>query len=103
MVGPVADTRDVIGQRRQLAGHEIPKRLPARIDVSSVAVHEIHRHIEHVIDITFEPEARIEDKRQRATAVSVGIGPDVAAMTEQAGGSALDKRRIGEQRHRNGL
>ena len=103
MVGPVADARDFAGQRRQPAGHEIAERLPARVDVSAVAVNEIHRHVEHVVDIALEPEARLEDERQGAAAVGVGIGPDQAAIAEKAGGPPLDKRRIGEQRHRDRL
>jgi len=89
MVGPVAYARDVIGQHRQLAGNEISERQPARVDVSSISVNEIHRHIEHVVNVTLEPEARLEDKGQGTAPVRVGIGPDVAAVAEKAGGAAL--------------
>ncbi len=99
MVGPVAQAWDFAGHRRQPAGDEIAEGLPACVDVASVAVNEIHRRIEHVVDVTLEPEAPFEDEGQRAAAVGIGVGPDKAAVAEKAGGPFLDKRRVGEQGH----
>src|SRR5260370_1368437 len=56
MVGPIADSRDLVGQRRQPAGEEIAERLAAGIDVASVPVDKIHRDIEHIVDIALEAE-----------------------------------------------
>ncbi len=103
MVDPVAQARDFAGQHRQPSGHEIAERLPARVDVAAVAVDEIHRHVEHVVDIALEPETRLEDERQGPAAVGVGVGPHLAALAQQARRLALDKGRIGEQRHRHRL
>ena len=59
---------------------------PARIDVAAVAIDEIHRHVEHVLDIALEPEARLEHERQHAAAVGIDVGPDVAAIAESPDG-----------------
>src|SRR5215469_7007111 len=103
MVGPIADTRHVVGQRRQPAGHKIAERFSARVDISTGPVHKIHWNIEHIVDVTLEAEARLKDKGQRAAAVWVGISPDMAAIAEKPARSPLDKGRVGEERHRHRL
>ena len=103
MVGPVADTRDIVGYGRQPAGHEIPERLAAGIDVPAVPVHEVHRDIQHVVDVTLKPKTRLEDEGQGTATVRVGIGPDVAAIAEEPGWPSFDKRRVRKQSHGDGL
>src|SRR5215831_18038787 len=99
MIRPVAYTWDVIGKRRQLAGNEVSKREPTRIDVSSVPVDEVHRNIEHIVGVTLEAETRFKDKRQGAAAVRIGIGPYMAAVAEKTRRPSVDERRVGEQGH----
>ena len=70
MVGPVADQRQFAGQGRQPAGEKIAERLAAGVDVGAVPVNEVHRHIEHIVDIALEPEAILEDEGQDAGAVA---------------------------------
>ena len=103
MVDPVSQSRDFAGQGRQAPGDEIAERLTACIDVAAVAVNEIHRHVEHVVDVTLEPKTWFENKRQGSATVGVGVSPDITAMTQQTRRLALDKRRVGEQRHRHRL
>ena len=103
MVGPVADKRQFSGKCGEAAGEKIAKRLPARVDIGAVAVDEIHRHIEHVVDIALEAEPVLENKRQGAAAVGIGVRPDKAAIAVEFGRLPLDKGRIGEQRHRDRL
>ncbi len=63
-----------------------------------VAVDEIHRHVEHVVDIAFEAHAGLEGEGQHAGAVGIGIGPDMGAIALVAVGLALGEGRIGEER-----
>ncbi|MNI44686.1 hypothetical protein D3C73_990720 [compost metagenome] len=51
VIRPVAQRRQLARQHRQLALHEIAEALPAGIVVDAVAVGEIHRHVEQVVDI----------------------------------------------------
>src|ERR1700730_15987309 len=103
MVGPIADSRDLTRKCRQPSGKEIAKGLAARINVMPVAVDKVHRHIEQVVDIALETETLLEDERQGAAPIGVGIGPHDAAMAEEARGPAFNKGGIGEQRHRDRL
>src|SRR6516162_11026648 len=96
MVGPVAESWDIVGQRRQLAGDEIPEGLATRVNVVAVSVDKIHRHIEHIVDIALEAETALEHERQGAAPVGIGIGPHEAALAEKTGGLSLDKRRVRE-------
>ena len=77
--------------------------LPATSMYLPVAIDEIHRHIERVVDIALEAEAVLEDEGQHAGARVVDIGPDVAAIGQEAVGPALAERRIGEERGRDRL
>ncbi len=86
------------GQRGQLAVQEVAERLAGDVDVFAVAVDEVHRHVEHVVEVALEAEAVLEHERQHAGAVGVGVGPDVAAEGLEAVGLALGERRVGEQR-----
>ena len=95
--------RLLAGQRRQLAGEEIAEALARGVDVSAVAEHEVHRHVEHVVEVALVAEAVLEHERQHAGAVRVGVRPDVAAEAEEAVGLAFGERRIGEQRGRERL
>src|SRR5690606_21478053 len=72
--------------------------LPGGVDVPALAEHEVHRHVEHVVDIALVAEAVLEHERQHSGAVRVGVGPDVAAVGKEPVGLALGERRIGEQR-----
>jgi hypothetical protein len=98
MVGPVAQSRALSGQNGQVAGQEIAKAEPGGVDVAALAEHEIHRHVEHVVGIAFIAEAILEHERQHAGARGIGIGPDMAAIGQEAVGPALGKGGVGEQR-----
>jgi hypothetical protein len=68
MVGTLA------GQRRQAAGEEVAEGLAGGVDVAAVAVDEVHRHVEQVVDIALEAHAGLETKGrmpQRSGSVSV--------------------------------
>ena len=97
VVGPVVDRRQLARPRRQLALEEILEVLARGIDVLAVAIDEVHRHVQHVVDIALEAEAVLEHEGQHAAAVGIGVGPDVAAIALEAHGLAFDERRVGEQ------
>ena len=80
MVVEVLHGRLLAGHHRKLAFQEILERQAGGVDVLAVAVDEVHGHIEDIVDVTLEAEALLEDKRQRAAAIRVGIGPAVAAI-----------------------
>ncbi len=84
-------------QGGQFAGHEVAETLARGIDILAVLVDKIHRHIERMARIALKAHAVLEHKRQHAAAIGVGIGPDMAAETEEAVRLALGERRIGEQ------
>ena len=98
MVYPVGHRGLFTGKRRQIAFHKIPKRLPRGVDIGSVAVNEVHRHVEQVIDVAFETEAVLENERQHAAAVGVGVGPDVAAVGQEPGWLSFLERRVRPER-----
>ena len=85
-------------QRRQPAVEEIAKALAARVDVAAVAIDEVHRHVERIVDVALEAHAVLEHERQHAAAIGIGVGPDVAAIAEEAVRPALGERRVGEHR-----
>ena len=66
--------------------------------VDAVAIAEIHRHVEQVVDIALVAEAVLEDEIEHAGAIGIGIGPDVRAVAQVAVRLAVGERRIGEQR-----
>src|SRR5438876_12431117 len=101
MIGPIPDARDLPRQRGQIPGQEITERLAARINVLAAPINEIHRDVEHVVDVALEPDTRLEHKGQCAAAVRVSIGPDNAAGAEDLGGPSLDTWRISEQCQRD--
>ena len=103
MIGPIRQGRHLTRQGGQFAVQEIAERLAQRVDVFAVAIDEIHRHIQGVIDIAFEPHAVLEHKGQHAGARVIQMFPDVAAPAFHAIGLAIQKRRIREQRGRNRL
>ena len=76
MVGPILDRRFFTRQLRQLAGKEIAEALAGHIVIAPIAIDEIHRHIEGVVDIALEAEAVFEDEGQHAGAVGIGIAPN---------------------------
>ena len=98
VVRPVAQRRQRARQHRQPGLHEIAEALPAGVVVDAIAVGEIHRHVEQVIDIALVTEAILKHEVEHAGAVSVGVGPDVRAVAQVAVGLAFGERRIGEQR-----
>src|SRR3546814_12671540 len=66
VVGPVAHRGGVGGDLGQPAGHEVTEALAGDVDVGVVAVDEVHRHVEQVVDIAFEAEAVLEHEGQHA-------------------------------------
>jgi hypothetical protein len=97
VVGPVLQRRLLARQRRQLAREEIAEDWPLA-SILAVAIDEVHRHVEHVVDVALEAEAVLEHEGQHAGAVRVGVGPDVRAVALEAVGLAFGERRVGEQR-----
>ena len=97
MVLPVAQARQLAGQRRQLPLEEVAEGLARRVDIGPVAVDEIHRHVERVIGVAFEAHAVLEHEGQDPGAVGVGVGPGLAAVAQETVGPALGERRAGEQ------
>ena len=72
---------------------------PGDVDVAAVAVDEVHRHVEHPVDVALEAEAVLEDEgrrcRQRSGSVSVQMW---LRNDRKPDGLALAERRVGEQR-----
>src|SRR5262245_37568963 len=60
MVAPVLEGWPLAGQLRQLARHELAKTFARAVDVAPISCHEIHRHIERIVDIALEAESRLE-------------------------------------------
>ena len=103
MIVPVGDVRFFAGQRGQLALQEVAEALPRSIDIFAVAEDEIHRHVEHIVDITFIAEAVLEHEGQHAGARGVGVGPDMAAVRHEAVGLAFGEGRASEECRRERL
>ena len=89
MVGEIGDARLLAGQAGQAPVEEIAEGLAGDVDIMAVAEHEIHRHVERVIEIALIAEAVLEHEGQHAGAIGVGVRPDVAAEGEEAVGPAL--------------
>jgi hypothetical protein len=102
VIGPIRHLRLDVRHFGDFVRQEIAKTPARQIDVFAVAIDEIHRHIEHVIDIALEAHAGLEHPRQHAGAVVVDIGPDLGAIGQEPVVLAFAERRIGEQggRHR---
>ncbi|PAV73291.1 hypothetical protein WR25_19509 [Diploscapter pachys] len=66
MIVPVVQRRLFTGEDAQLALQEVAERQTGGIDVATVAVDEVHRHIEHIVGIAFVPEAVFEHEGQHA-------------------------------------
>ena len=92
-VEPQAERDDT--ERLQAAIDKVAKRLARSVDVGTVAVDEIHRHVQGVLGVTLEPHAVLEHKGQCAATIVVGIGPHLAAVAEIAVGLALGEGRVG--------
>ncbi len=91
------------GKLRQFAVEEGAEALARDVDVLAVAVDEVHRHIERIVEVALVSEAVLEHEGQHAGAVGVGVFPDVAAEAAVAVGLALGQRRVGEQGGRDRL
>jgi hypothetical protein len=70
----------------------IAERFSGDIDVAVAALDEIHRHVEHVIDIALETHAWLEHPRQHAGARIVGVTPNLGAERQKAVRLAFGKR-----------
>jgi hypothetical protein len=86
------------GRHVELAAQELAERLAAGVDVLAVAVGEVHRHVEQVVDVALEAETILEHEVEHAGAVRIGVGPDVRAVRQVTVGLAFGERRVGEQR-----
>src|SRR3546814_16522025 len=93
VVRPVGHRRQRAGQHRELAAHEVAEALPAGIVIDAVAVAEVHRHVEQVVDVALVAEAVLENEIEHAGAVRIGVGPAVRAVAEVAGGTLFRARR----------
>ncbi len=98
VVGPVGEGGLLAGERGETAFEEVAEALAQRVDVSAVAVDEVHRHVERVVDIPLEPHAVLEDEGQHAGALRVGVLPDARPPGLPAVHLALEEGRIGEER-----
>ena len=56
------------GSCGSLPGEEIAERGAGDVDVAAVAVDEIHRHAERIVDVALEAHAGLEHERQHARA-----------------------------------
>ena len=84
MIGPIVEGRIFARKPIETAGNEILERRAGNINVAAVAVDEIHRHIERVVDIALEPHASLEHEGKIAGAVGVGVAPDLGAIGFEA-------------------
>ena len=98
VIGPIAECRRLARQRGQLPVKEIAERLTQRVHIGPIAVDEIHRHIERVIDPLLKPKALFEHKRQHARAGFIQPVPDPAAPRLLPIGFAFKKRRVAKER-----
>ena len=102
MVGPIFERRPQTREGRELARQEVAKRGASNVDIAAVAIDEIHRHIERIIDVALEAHAGLERERQQPGAVGIGVAPHLGAVGLKAIGPAVGEGRVGEQsgRHR---
>ena len=103
MIGPIRKRRRFTGQCGQLALEEIAERLAKGVNIFAIAVDKIHRHIEHVFHVAFEPEIFVEHERQHTRAGIVQMTPNAGAPAFVAIWFAIKERRVGKQRSRHGL
>ncbi len=103
MVGPVRKGGLFARQCRKLSLQEIAEALPKRIDVVSVAVDEVHRHIQHPVHIALKAHPVFKGQGQHAGARVIQPPPDARTPAAMAIGLALEERRRGEERGRHGL
>src|SRR3546814_6736583 len=66
MVVPVGKAWLLARQRGKIALQEVAEALPRGVDIFAVAKDEIHRHIEHIVDIAFIAETLVEHEGQHA-------------------------------------
>ena len=88
---------------RQTAFHIITKRQPRDILINARPVDEIHRHVEHVIDPAFKAESIFKNKWQHATAIRIGVRPDLTTITQEPVRFAFNEGRRRKQRCRDRL
>ena len=103
MIRPVLERGTHARQLRQLAFEKGAEALARCIVIVAVAVDEIHRHIERIIDIALIAHALLESERQHAGPVGIGVKPNGRAKALKAVGLSLRERRIGEKRGRHRL
>ena len=90
-------------QLSELPGEQVAKTRAAHIVIMLAALHEIHRHIERVVDIAFEAHAVLEGKRQHPGARAISVTPDFRAHRQKAVRLTIGKGRVGEHRGRDRL
>ncbi len=103
MIGPVGHRGLDFLKARQFAGEKVAERKARGVQVFAVAVEEVHRHIERVVDVALEAHAVFEHERQHAGARVVDVGPYVAAVGQEPVRAALAERRRREHRGRDRL
>ena len=80
MIGPIGHGwRDAFGLCN-VAIQKIAKAFARNVDIFAVAIDEIHRHAERVINIAFKTHAVFKHPGQHASARIIHIGPDLAAV-----------------------
>ena len=84
VIDPVGQRRAQVAVARQLAGEQVAERQPRHVDILVLALDEIHRHVERVVDIALEAHAVLERERQHAGALVVGVAPDLRAERQEA-------------------
>ena len=67
------------GSCGRLPCQEIAERGAGDVDVAAVAIDEVHRHVERILDVAVVAHAALEHERQHAGAVAVGVAPDLAS------------------------
>eukprot|EP00982_Pelagococcus_subviridis_P015031 31375-Pelagococcus_subviridis.AAC.7 len=100
---PVVQRGVHAGELREFAFHEIHERLARDVVVNAVSVHEVHRNVHDVLSVSLEPEPVLVDPGQRPGPVRVRVLPHVRSQRLHTARLAVDERRVGEERRRDGL
>lgn len=87
----------------KLPSHKVTKRLAECIVVCSIAVYKVHWNVQCIVHVSLKAKPILQDKRQVATAVRVGVCPDMRAPTQKSSGLTLFEWAVGKQCGRDWL
>src|SRR5215813_2892121 len=98
MVGPIILGWKFARQLGQSTRQEFAKRSARGIDVTAIAVDEIHGHGQRVVDVPLKAHAGFEYEGQHAGARLVRVAPYLAAEGQKAVWLAVAEGRTGKDR-----